>query len=283
LDYKKVNNNKIEPMNLKSVIIATMLCLVTIIVSCAQVFNNSELSISSIGAHRWIIETNDNTTMYLVEGTEKALLIDTGTKCEQLDSVIRLVTKKPLQVVLTHAHSDHAGNIHFFDEIFMHPADTVLLDTGYLGELHFISDGYRFDLGGIILEAIWMPAHTPGSIVLMDKEVGYCYSGDAFGSGQVWLQLKPIAPMKTYINSCEKMEKWMDHGIDSVFCGHYPYAKQAFAQDYITNMRLLAESLENGTNIEGKPYPIKVPIGPENPMMVTLGSANIVYDPDHIK
>jgi hydroxyacylglutathione hydrolase len=221
--------------------------------------------------------------MYLVEGTRKALLIDTGNKCQTLDSMLRLITQKPIEVILTHAHGDHTGNIDHFDEIYIHPADTVLFDISYQGKLNFISDGYIFDLGGITLETVWMPAHTPGSVVLMDKEAGYCYSGDAFGSGQVWLQLKPVAPMKTYIGSCKKMETWMDQGIDSIYCGHYAYAKQAFSKEYITQMRTLAQSLDDGTNKDGKPYPIYVSIGPENPMMVTLGLANIVYDPENIK
>ncbi len=270
-------------MKRKPLFIVTLLFTLLSTAAWAQVFNNSELSISSIGKNRWIIQTAENNTMYLVEGTKKALLIDTGNKCNQFDSIVRLITKKPLEVVLTHGHSDHTGNIDAFDEIYLHRADTVLLDKSYLGKLHFIGDGYLFDLGGILLEVVHTPAHTPGSIVLMDKEVGYCYSGDAFGSGQVWLQLRPIAPMKTYINSCEKMEKWLDQGIDSIYCGHYFYAKQAFSKEYITNMRILATSLENGTNTKGESYPIKVSIGPENPMIVTLGSAGIVYDPEHIK
>ncbi|MFA6402207.1 MAG: MBL fold metallo-hydrolase [Salinivirgaceae bacterium] len=270
-------------MKLKSFFIAFILCVEVITSAYAQTFKNPELSISSIGKNRWIIQTTDNNTMYLVEGTKKALLIDTGNKCNQFDSIVRLITKKPLEVVLTHAHSDHTGNIDAFDEIYLHRADTVLLDKSYQGKLHFISDGDQLDLGGTILEVVHTPAHTPGSIVLMDKEVGYCYSGDAFGSGQVWLQLRPTAPMKTYIGSCEKMEKWLEKGIDSIYCGHYFYAKQAFSKEYITNMRILAESLENGTNLKGEPYPIIVSFGADHPMIITLGLAGIVYDPEHIK
>ncbi len=270
-------------MKLKMFLISSILFLVLITSAWGQVFKNSELSITSIGKNRWIIETADNNTMYLIEGTGKALLIDTGTKCQKLDSVVRLITKKPVEVVITHAHSDHTGNIDAFDEIYLHPADTVLLDKSYQGKLHFINDGYLFDLGGTILEVVHTPAHTPGSIVLMDKEVGYCYSGDAFGSGQVWLQLKPVAPMKTYISSCKKMEKWMEKGIDSIYCGHFVYAKKAFSKDYITTMSALAKSLEKGRNSKAEPYPIKVSIGPENPMIITLDSIAIVYDPERIK
>jgi len=271
-------------MNLKSNLLITFLILFTWTSASSQsVFKNNDLEISKLEDHMWVIETTDKTTMYLIEGTKKALLIDTGTKCEKLDEVVRQITKKPLQVVITHAHGDHAGNIRFFDEIFLHPADTVLLDKTYKGKIHFIQDGYVFDLGGKEIEVSHMPAHTPGSIVLLDKQAGSCYSGDAFGSGQVWLQLRPYAPMQTYVNSCKKMEKLMDGGITKIYCGHYPYVKKAYDKAYIIEMRTLAEALVKGTAPEAKPHPQKVSIGSENPMMTTLGGATIVYDPEHIK
>jgi len=107
-------------------IIILFSCLGFCFKTTGQVFQNSELTITKLEDNMWVIETNDKTTMYLVEGTQKAMLIDTGTKIEKLDSIISLITKKPLVVVITHAHSDHAGNIKFFKEIWMHPTDTFV-------------------------------------------------------------------------------------------------------------------------------------------------------------
>jgi glyoxylase-like metal-dependent hydrolase (beta-lactamase superfamily II) len=216
-----------------------------------------------------------------VEGIQKAMLIDTGTRINKLDSIISLITKKPLEVVLTHAHSDHAGNIRFFSEIWMHPADTVLLQKSYKGKVNFVKDGDIFDLGGTKIEVSHMPAHTPGSIVLLDRNAGICYSGDAFGSNHVWLQLKPLSPMQTYVNSCLKMEKLMDSGITKMYCGHYPYVKKPYDKSYITTMRQLAEGLVNGTAPEAQPYPTKA--GCANPMSVTKDLATIVFDPEYLK
>jgi len=249
----------------------------------AQVFKNDDLTITSLGDRMWVVETTDKTTMYLIEGDENALLIDTGTKCEKLDEVIRQITQKPLFVVLTHAHYDHAGNIGYFDEIYLHPADTVLMDRAYKGKMHFIGEGYVFELGNRPIRVIHMPAHTPGSIVLTDNQTGSCFSGDAFGSGHVWLQLKPYAPMLTYINSLKKMTTLLDQGITKIYCGHYPYVKKPLGKDYILAMLELAGSLENGTASEAKPFNIKVSIGCENPMIVSNGPASIVYDPEHLK
>jgi hydroxyacylglutathione hydrolase len=255
-------------------------CLGFCFKSSGQVFQNNELTITKLEDNMWVIETSDKTTMYLVEGTEKALLIDTGTKTKKLDTIIRKITKKPLMVVITHAHGDHDGNIKFFKEIWMHPADTALL-KGYKGKINFVKDGDIFDLGGTQIEVSFMPGHTPGSIVLLDRKAGNCYSGDAFGSNHVWLQLKPLSPMQTYLNSCIKMEKLMDSGITKIYCGHYPYVKKAFDKSYIVSMRQLAEGLINGTAPEAQPYNQKV--GCANPMCVNSGEATIVYDPDYLK
>ena len=265
----------------------SLLTIITILAgwnaAIGQVFKNSDLEISKLEDKVWVVETTDKTTMYIIEGNDKALLIDTGTKCANLNEVVRQITKKPLYVVLTHAHGDHDGNIGYFDEIYLHEADTVLLQKSYKGKIHFVKDGDTFDLGGKKIEVSFMPAHTPGSIVLLDKKAGSCYSGDAFGSGQVWLQLRPFAPMKTYINSLKKMEKLMDEGITKIYCGHYPYLKKALGKDYIVAMRKLAEALDNGTAQGAIPFTQKVSIGCDNPMIVTDGPASIVYDPEHIK
>jgi hydroxyacylglutathione hydrolase len=248
------------------------------IIAC-QIFQYTDVTVTKLEDNMWVLETSDKTTMYLVEGTEKALLIDTGTRIKDLDTIISHIGKKPLMVVVTHAHQDHAGNIKYFKEIYMHPADTVLLGR-YDGKVNFVKDGDIFDLGGTKIEVSHMPGHTPGSIVLLDRKAGNCYSGDAFGSNDVWLQLKPLSPMQTYANSCLKMEKLMDGGITKIYCGHYYYIKRAFDKSYITTMRQLAEGLINGTAPAAKPYAQKV--GCANPMSVTSDSVTIVYDPDNL-
>ncbi len=253
----------------------------------AQVFKNNDLTITQLEKDMWVIETIDMTTMYLIEGKEKAMLIDTGTKCEDLDKVIAQITQKPLYVVVTHLHGDHAGNINYFDEIYLHPADTLLFRLSqkpYGGKIHFMKNGDVFDLGGKQIEVSHMPGHTPGSIVLLDWHSANCYSGDSFGSGQVWCQLWPNSPMATYAASCAKMLDIMDRGISKIYCGHYPYVKTTFGKSYIAEMYNLAIMIDKGIQPNPQPHPSRIPgIGAKNPMMSTLGQATIVYDPDHIK
>lgn len=272
-------------MNLKPNLALFLILISAILTSAQEVFKNKDLTITKLEKNMWVVETSDNTTMYIIEGSKKAMLIDTGTKCGKLDEVIKQITQKPLIVMVTHIHPDHSGNIKFFDQIYFHPADTVLMrmmNVEYNGGLNYVKDGEKFDLGGTTLEVLFTPGHTPGSIVLLDRKAGNCYSGDAFGSGQVWMQLLPHVSMATYAESCRKMEALMDKGITKIYCGHYPYVKKAFDKMYMTEMRQLAEELSKGTAPEGKPYPTKVGIGTQNPMITTKGSVSIVYDPEKI-
>ncbi|RKD88186.1 MBL fold metallo-hydrolase [Mangrovibacterium diazotrophicum] len=271
-------------MNLKT-IISTILFFCTTL-GFAQVFQNEELTITKLEKDMWVFETSDNTTLYLIEGTKKALLIDTGTisKISKLDSIVGLLTAKPVVVLITHVHVDHAGNMNYFEDVYLHPADTVLLGRipPYNGTTHYLADGDQFELGNKNIEVLHMPGHTPGSVVFIDREAGNCYSGDAFGSGQVWMQLQPHVSMAVYAESCRRMEKLMNEGITKIYCGHYPHVHGALGKTYMTDMRQLAEQLTAGTAPEGKDYPYKVSIGPDNPMITTLGSASIVYDPENI-
>lgn len=270
---------------MKNSLLFVLLFAATLFAQSQPAYKNSDLEITKLNDRLWVVETTDKTCMYIVEGNNKALLIDTGTKCEKLPEVIRQITRKPLIVLITHIHGDHAGNMDQFSEVYFHAADTVLLGLGkpYRGKTHFVTDGQVFDLGGTKLEISHMPAHTPGSIVVLDRKAGNCFSGDAFGSGQVWLQLRPFSPIKTYISSLRKMEKLMDNGITKIYCGHYPYVKKAYDKSYITAMRELAQSLEAGTAKDAQEYPLKVSIGGDNPMIVSNGPASIVYDPNHLK
>ena len=249
------------------------------------VFSNPEVTVSKKdGFH--IFETFDNTTMYLVEGHDRALLIDTGTRCNALDSIVASITTLPVDVVITHLHPDHAGCINYFPSVWMHPADTVMLsEYDYPGQLLFCEDGHRFDLGGRTVEVMHCQGHTPGSIVLFDRESGDCFTGDAFGSGSVWMQLEPHISMTEYVLTCARFEKAMTEGAcKRLWVGHYPYIKRPFDKEYITRMKNLAGRLAIGDTFGAQPYNLPKSIhSPGNPYVITDNAGvSIVYNADKI-
>jgi glyoxylase-like metal-dependent hydrolase (beta-lactamase superfamily II) len=267
-----------------SFIILSLFCILSL--SAQTVFKNSELAISPLDKGVWVVETADMTTMYIVEGAKRALLIDAGTKCDSLDKIVRKITDKPFDVFITHKHIDHAGNIHYFDKVFMHPLDSAIrMEIPFSGKYVWLKEGDVFDLGDRKIEVYLMPGHTPGSLVFVDKTINAVYSGDAFGSGQVWLQLYPHVPMKDYYQSCVRMEKIMrEQGITKIYCGHYPHLKRALDLQYIVDMKNLAKRLFEGDTSGSTPYkmPFKNSIVCPNPASVTNGQAMIVYDSENI-
>lgn len=245
-------------------------------------FSNSEVSVSSIKENTWVLETWDKTTMYLLEGDSRALLIDTGTSCEYLDSIIKLITHKPFDVVITHAHPDHAGCIKYFDTIFMHPADSIV-DLKelkeYEGIIRFVEEGYKFQLGGRTIEVLHTPGHTPGSISLLDIANGDAYTGDAFGSGQVWLQCQPTLPISVFLKSCNDFEITMtEKGISNIWCGHYPYLKRALDKDYLLNVVNLALQLSNGDQSGSMPFSNEPYPASKSSRIISKEGCSIVYD-----
>ena len=61
--------------------------------------------------------------MTLIEGEKSAVLVDTGYGTENVAEYIRTLTDKPLTVLLTHNHHDHALGARWFEKTMMFPED----------------------------------------------------------------------------------------------------------------------------------------------------------------
>lgn len=259
---------------MKKAIILLFIVSAMIAASAKELYRDSQVTVSELKPGVAVMETWDNTTMYLVEGSERALLIDTGTKCDSLSSIVSFLTDKPVDVVITHLHPDHAGCAGQFESFYMHPADSVMLgEYNFNNTIHYIGDGHKFDLGGgTLLEALLMPGHTPGSIVLLNRANGDCFTGDAFGSGGVWMQLEPHVPMVSYLGSCHRMLQLMEDGIAThLWVGHYPYTKRSFGKEYMEKMTRLATRLSNNDESGSKEYTLP-------PSLHNLGKARFIVE-----
>lgn len=75
----------------------------------------------------WEIDEFDCASVFLLVGEEKAMVIDCGYGIGDLLGAIRMITDKPLVVVITHAHGDHFGGAWQFGEAWISPNDKHLL------------------------------------------------------------------------------------------------------------------------------------------------------------
>ena len=147
---------------------------------------------------------------YLVIGDEKAALIDTGYGFGDLKGYVESLTDKPLVVILTHGHVDHANGCAPFSEVYMSYKDlpvyakhssqeflrpfkenSELKDLPYpevRKEFKELKDKQIFDLGNYQLEAVSVPGHTPGMTMILFKKDRMMLFGDGCGPGTILLE-----------------------------------------------------------------------------------------------
>jgi glyoxylase-like metal-dependent hydrolase (beta-lactamase superfamily II) len=221
-----------------------------------EVFKNEDIVFHQIDDHTWVGSGHvmASESHYLVEGSNKAVLIDAGTKITDLDKIVAGITKKEVILVATHVHPDHTGSaIDYFPAIFINPADTVNIPRmmpDYKGEVKFLKDGEIIDLGGRKLEVVFTPGHTPGSTTFIDKDAGYGFSGDAFGSGNLLL----TTDFSTLISTCEKTGRIMDkYGIKKLYPGHF-FGQNAETRQRIADMITLSRDVLSG-KVKGQDNP----------------------------
>jgi glyoxylase-like metal-dependent hydrolase (beta-lactamase superfamily II) len=156
---------------------------------------------------------------HLVVGVDRAILIDTGMGVGDLRALVEQLTDLPVSVVNSHAHWDHVGANWRFDDISIHRAEADRLARGvdpqrlrrafadeYLrGPLPpgidrksiaippsaattLLDGGEVIDLGNRRLEVIHAPGHSPGGIVLLDRDNGVLFSTDVAYPGMLYGQ-----------------------------------------------------------------------------------------------
>lgn len=79
--------------------------------------------ITEIAYKTWLINEFGCDNMYVLEGTQKALVIDAGMGYCHFRAIVESLTDKPYDVAITHAHPDHIGMIRQFDRIYINRAE----------------------------------------------------------------------------------------------------------------------------------------------------------------
>ena len=158
-----------------------------------------------VSAHVTRIRGAISEYMYLVEGEDRALLIDAGCGVGNIAAYVGTLTKLPLTVVLTHGHYDHCGGMYRFDEVHLNREERIPAAIHYTEEVgariakeHGFSDdpeavtrirdirmldledGRVFELGGgVEVEAICCPGHTVATMAMLIRPDRLLLTGDA--------------------------------------------------------------------------------------------------------
>jgi len=143
------------------------------------------------GTNCWLVSSQDS---------DEAVVVDPGFEPSAVRAVLDAAGKRPVAVLLTHGHLDHAGEAGSFAgdlPVYVHPDDVpafsdysawgggggAALDP--VGDLRTFVDGDVLRFAGLSLEVLHTPGHTPGSSCFrIEDEVVLC-SGDLVFAGTI--------------------------------------------------------------------------------------------------
>ncbi len=254
---------------------------------------------------------------YLVEGKERALLIDGLVGVGSLRAFVRELTDLPVQMAVTHGHIDHVGAAWEYGEVFIQPDDLPMLYSKQTmaaeGRLRFASapgyfprpkrteltlsdvvpagpvrtypiyEGDIFDLGGVRLEVIEVPGHTFGTVVFLNRDERVVFSGDACNVNTL-LNLEASASIEEYLESLKHFRTYQD-AFDVVYGGH---GEQSFPNTIIDDGIALCGKILAGEDdaIDTVSFGGKALLAAkrgDNFLPLYGGFCNIVYSKEHIR
>ncbi len=204
----------------------------------------------------------EETHCYLLCGTEKAILIDTGLGVANIKKAVDSLTKLPVTAITTHAHWDHIGGHKYFENIAVHEAEQEWLSKRFPLPLQAVkhnlicmpcdfpkefvindyqlykgtpdivfNDGYSFNLGNRQLTVIHTPGHSPGHCCFYEADRQYLYSGDLIYKGCLDAFYPTTNPQHFYQSVCNIKEL----EIKRILPGHHQLSIPVCIIDRIEN------------------------------------------------
>ncbi|MEU8227755.1 MBL fold metallo-hydrolase [Kribbella sp. NPDC048915] len=123
--------------------------------------------------------------LYLLLGTDRALLLDTGTGHAPLRGLIEeLAGDRELVVAHTHGHSDHVGGDEEFDAVVGRSPEDV---SAYFG-IDWPEGRGTIDLGERSVDVVPIPGHQGADIALYDRATRLLFTGDSLYPGRLYVK-----------------------------------------------------------------------------------------------
>ena len=182
--------------------------------------------------------------MTLLAGRRQAVLVDAGYGLESAGAAVTSLTDLLCRLILTHGHHDHALGAMGFDRVWMRPEDLGVYRTytapaqrklvlesarakGFaVDEAAYLGAGMPepqpieerlIDLGGLTLQPVHCPGHTPGSLVLYVPEYRLLLTGDDWNP-TTWLFFPEALPVAEYLRNMRRLLR--DCPFEHALCSH---------------------------------------------------------------
>jgi len=277
------------------------------------------LATNAKGHRTWRIEnylpnpagtTAQGSSMYLFEGSTRALLVDTAQNTvdapgqPDLKAVVRHLLgsnddgsarAKAVDFVVanTHSHGDHTGKNSLMSDRTVYypdldwprsaaPPNYVPIKEGGGPTTHGSGTATgEIDLGSRKIVAIDLHAHTPGSTGYLDRENQMIATGDAIGSAYVWAHFASITQYAEAVRHLQDVLRPFDwvavlpahfYQVKQGLRGKAPINGRPLDKAYVDDQRRVAEGILNGS-VVGEPYRV---VG-RNAAIATIDSAGVVY------
>ena len=136
------------------------------------------------------------------DDTGEVLIIDPGASAKQLAEKVKEHGLKPVGILLTHGHFDHAAAAEELSQlldvkIFAHEAEQETLEmpglnlSGWEGKAEnyhadvYLKDEQELELAGFKVRVLFTPGHTVGGCCYYFVEQGAVFSGDTLFEGSI--------------------------------------------------------------------------------------------------